>query len=47
VVKRRNEEEVDIEVIPPVDMPEPAKVGATASKDEADADSPSDDPSDG
>jgi ATP-dependent Clp protease ATP-binding subunit ClpC len=35
VVKRRNEEEVDIEVIPPVDAPEPAKVGATASKDDA------------
>ena len=32
VVKRKNEEEVDIEVIPPVDAPEPAKVGATASK---------------
>ena len=30
VVKRRSEEEVDIEVIPPVGEPEPAKVGATA-----------------
>jgi hypothetical protein len=43
IVKRKNEEEVDIEVIPPVDTPEPAKVGATASATEK----PSDDkPSD-
>jgi ATP-dependent Clp protease ATP-binding subunit ClpC len=38
VVKRRNEEEVDIEVIPPVDAPEPAKVGAVADSDESGAD---------
>jgi ATP-dependent Clp protease ATP-binding subunit ClpC len=43
VVKRSNEEEVDIEVIPPVDAPEPAKVGATASTDEASGDEPADD----
>jgi ATP-dependent Clp protease ATP-binding subunit ClpC len=35
VVKRRNEEEVDIEVIPPVEEREPAKVGASASTDDA------------
>jgi ATP-dependent Clp protease ATP-binding subunit ClpC len=40
VVKRRNEEEVDIEVIPPIDadsdvpVAEPAKVGAAGSRDE-------------
>ena len=39
VVKRKNEEEVDIEVIPPVDVPEPAKVGAAP---EPEGDSPSD-----
>jgi ATP-dependent Clp protease ATP-binding subunit ClpC len=44
VVKRKNEEEVDIEVIPPVDAPEPAKVGATASKSEGDG-SPSEEES--
>jgi ATP-dependent Clp protease ATP-binding subunit ClpC len=44
VVKRKNEEEVDIEVIPPVDTPEPAKVGATASKGESDGDIPDDGP---
>ena len=49
VVKRANEEEVDIEVIPPIDsesavtVGEPAKVGATASKDEPAADEPADD----
>ncbi len=32
VVKRRNEEEVDIEVIPPLSSPEPAQVGAAASR---------------
>ena len=42
VVKRKNEEEVDIEVIPPIDTPEPAKVGATASKGESDGDAPDD-----
>src|SRR5260221_9275420 len=42
VVKRKNEEEVDIEVIPPVDMPEPTKDGATPSKAEPEDDSPSD-----
>ncbi len=42
VVKRKNEEEVDIEVIPPVDAPEPAKVGATASKGDGDGDAPED-----
>jgi ATP-dependent Clp protease ATP-binding subunit ClpC len=49
VVKRANEEEVDIEVIPPIDsetavtVGEPAKVGATASKDEPAADESADD----
>jgi ATP-dependent Clp protease ATP-binding subunit ClpC len=44
VVKRRNEEEVDIEVIPPIDadsevpVAEPAKVGAAGSGDEPAAD---------
>ena len=42
VVKRKNEEEVDIEVIPPVDMPEPATVGATATAAESEDDAPSD-----
>jgi ATP-dependent Clp protease ATP-binding subunit ClpC len=45
VVKRKNEEEVDIEVIPPVSAPEPAKVGATAAKDEAEGDAPAGDAS--
>jgi ATP-dependent Clp protease ATP-binding subunit ClpC len=41
VVKRKNEEEVDIEVIPPIDAPEPAKVGAAgASDDEHEEDAP-------
>ena len=44
VVKRKNEEEVDIEVIPPVDTPEPAKVGATASKGDGDGDTTEDGP---
>src|SRR5579872_1905014 len=39
VVKRKNEEEVDIEVIPPVSAPEPAGVGATATSEPA-ADEP-------
>ena len=38
VVKRRNEEEVDIEVIPPIDEPEPAKVGVTAGPGADDGD---------
>jgi ATP-dependent Clp protease ATP-binding subunit ClpC len=33
VVKRKNEEEVDIEVIPPVSPPEPATVGAASEGD--------------
>src|SRR5436309_1690278 len=33
VVKRKNEEEVDIEVIPPVSPPEPATVGAPSEPD--------------
>jgi len=45
VVKRKNEEEVDIEVIPPVSAPEPAKVGATAST-EPTADEPAGESSD-
>ncbi len=39
VVTRKNEEEVDIEVIPPVAPPEPATVGAAAST-EPDAEGP-------
>src|SRR5437764_12018234 len=35
VVKRKNEEEVDIEVIPPVSIPEPATVGAPSSQPES------------
>ena len=45
VVKRKNEEEVDIDVIPPVSTPEPASVGAgTGAELESDpqADSSSD-----
>ena len=45
IVKRRNEEEVDIEVIPPVDTDptaEPAKVGAAASSSKPDDDTPAD-----
>jgi len=38
VVARKNEEEVDISVVPPVPPAEPAKVGATASKSDAGAD---------
>jgi ATP-dependent Clp protease ATP-binding subunit ClpC len=34
LVKRKNEEEVDIEVIPPVSPPEPAAVGASAAEGE-------------
>ena len=45
VVKRKNEEEVDIEVIPPVDMPEPATVGATAATAESEGDAPSEEDS--
>jgi ATP-dependent Clp protease ATP-binding subunit ClpC len=33
VVKRKNEEEVDIEVIPPTAPPEPATVGAASAAD--------------
>ena len=44
VVKRKNEEEVDIEVIPPISAPEPAKVGATASKGDGTDDTPEDEP---
>jgi ATP-dependent Clp protease ATP-binding subunit ClpC len=40
VVKRKNEEEVDIEVIPPTAPPEPATVGA-ASTPEPEGDEPS------
>jgi hypothetical protein len=36
VVKRKNEEEVDIEVIPPTAPPEPATVGASAGEPEGD-----------
>ena len=36
VVKRKNEEEVDIEVIPPVAVPEPAAVGAGTSGGDGD-----------
>src|SRR3954467_2445973 len=36
VVKRSNEEEVDIEVIPPVSAPEPAQVGAAGPSDPGD-----------
>jgi ATP-dependent Clp protease ATP-binding subunit ClpC len=40
VVKRKNEEEVDIEVIPPVAPPEPATVGASSEgNDPSDASS--------
>jgi ATP-dependent Clp protease ATP-binding subunit ClpC len=35
VVKRKNEEEVDIEVIPPVSPPEPAAVGASSDDAES------------
>ena len=42
-VHEQEEEEVDIEVIPPADAPEPAKVGATA--DSGDGDTAEDDPS--
>jgi ATP-dependent Clp protease ATP-binding subunit ClpC len=35
VVKRKNEEEVDIEVIPPVSPPEPAAVGAPSAEGDA------------
>ena len=45
VVERKNEEEVDIKVIPPVDMPEPATVGATATAAESEDDAPSDEDS--
>src|SRR5438270_14045299 len=43
VVTRKNEEEVDINVVPPAAPAEPAKVGATAST-EAGSDSPADEP---
>ena len=36
VVTRKNEEEVDIEVIPPASSPEPAQVGATSGGDPGD-----------
>jgi len=42
VVKRKNEEEVDIEVVPPASAPEPAAVGAPASSS---GDSEGDEPS--
>jgi ATP-dependent Clp protease ATP-binding subunit ClpC len=42
VVKRKNEEEVDIEVIPPVSPPEPAAVGASSSEGEQPAEPHSD-----
>jgi ATP-dependent Clp protease ATP-binding subunit ClpC len=32
VVTRKNEEEVDIDVVPPAPPPEPAKVGATSGE---------------
>ena len=41
VVKRRNEEEVEIEVIPPSSPPEPAAVGAPAASGEPEGDEPS------
>jgi ATP-dependent Clp protease ATP-binding subunit ClpC len=42
VVKRKNEEEVDIEVIPPVSPPEPAAVGAPAAEGDAPSERDSD-----
>ena len=41
LVARKNEEEVDIAVIPPAAPPEPATVGAAAEDDSADGDSAS------
>ena len=41
VVKRKNEEEVDIEVVPPASAPEPTAVGATSSPADAEGDEPS------
>ncbi|HEY3921994.1 MAG TPA: ATP-dependent Clp protease ATP-binding subunit, partial [Gaiellaceae bacterium] len=43
VVKPKNEEEIDIEVIPPTSPPEPATVGAPASGGESEGDEPSTD----
>jgi ATP-dependent Clp protease ATP-binding subunit ClpC len=37
VVKRKNEEEVDIEVVPPASAPEPAAVGAPSSPGDSEA----------
>ena len=45
VVKRLNEEEVDIEVVPPLSAPEPATVGAVATS-EPEGDEPSAEDSD-
>jgi ATP-dependent Clp protease ATP-binding subunit ClpC len=39
VVKRKNEEEVDIEVVPPASAPEPTAVGAVSEGDSSDSDS--------
>jgi len=41
VVKRKNEEEVDIEVVPPASAPEPAAVGAPSSPGDSEGDEPS------
>ena len=41
VVKRKNEEEVDIEVVPPASAPEPTAVGAPASSGDSEGDEPS------
>jgi ATP-dependent Clp protease ATP-binding subunit ClpC len=41
VVKRKNEEEVDIEVVPPASAPEPAVVGAPSSSGDSEGDEPS------